>query len=92
MSVQLKVFLSQAGIGAISGEISEWPQLKPACKWADEYIDKLESDLVTLNKRLVGEKQRTGVLVDTMRFLIDLCGCHLCFGNSLLEKLRVQYL
>lgn len=32
------VFLEQAGAGCISGAVSEWPQLKPACRWAAKYI------------------------------------------------------
>ncbi len=40
----LLVFLSQAGQGCISGNIIDWPQLKPACKWAAEEIIKLRRE------------------------------------------------
>lgn len=39
----LLTFLEQAGAGCISGRVSEWPQLKPACKWAAEEIKSARS-------------------------------------------------
>lgn len=44
----LLVFLEQAGQGCISGNIVEWPQLKPACKWAAEEIQKLTQEVDNL--------------------------------------------
>ncbi len=40
----LIVFLEQAGQGCISGNVIEWPQLKPACKWAAEEINRLRGE------------------------------------------------
>lgn len=37
------VFLEMAGRGCISGNISEWPQLVPACRWAVEQIKAHEA-------------------------------------------------
>lgn len=37
----LLTFLEQAGAGCISGRVADWPQLKPACKWAAEEIKRL---------------------------------------------------
>lgn len=34
MNENTLAFLEQAGNGCISGSVSEWPQLKPACAWA----------------------------------------------------------
>ena len=42
----LEVFLEQAGQGCISGNINEWPQLKPACKYAIEEIERLRKELL----------------------------------------------
>jgi hypothetical protein len=39
----LLLFLEQAGAGCISGSVSEWPQLKPACRWAAREITRLRS-------------------------------------------------
>lgn len=39
----LMAFLESAGQGCISGNVSDWPQLKPACKWAVERIRKLQA-------------------------------------------------
>jgi hypothetical protein len=36
-------FLQMAGRGCISGAVADWPQLKPACKWAAEQIAKLNA-------------------------------------------------
>lgn len=41
----LLVFLQCAGQGCISGNTIEWPQLKPACKWAAEEIIRLRNEL-----------------------------------------------
>lgn len=38
---QLLIFLEMVGHGCISGRVTEWPQLKPACKWAAEEIKRL---------------------------------------------------
>lgn len=35
------IMLEQVGQGCISGHFAEWPQLKPACKWAVEEIKRL---------------------------------------------------
>ncbi len=40
-----EIFLDQAGRGCISGDIIDWPQLKPACAWAVEEIKKLREEL-----------------------------------------------
>lgn len=40
MSDDLMAFLESAGAGCISGRVSEWPQLKPACKWAAQEIKR----------------------------------------------------
>lgn len=40
MSDDLMAFLESAGAGCISGSVSEWPQLKPACKWAAQEIKR----------------------------------------------------
>lgn len=37
-SGNLMAFLEQAGQGCISGRVSEWPQLVPACRWAFEQL------------------------------------------------------
>lgn len=47
-SENLLTFLEQAGQGCISGKIIEWPQLKPACKWAAEEIERLRYEIVSL--------------------------------------------
>lgn len=39
----LLAFLEQAGAGCISGQVIDWPQLKPACKWAAEQIRAMRS-------------------------------------------------
>ena len=39
------IFLEQAGKGDISGRVIDWPQLKPACKWAAEEITKLRLEI-----------------------------------------------
>lgn len=36
-------YLEQAGRGFISGRVSEWPQLKPACAYAAEVIRKADA-------------------------------------------------
>ncbi len=41
----LLAFLESAGCGGISGNIIEWPQLKPACAWAAVEITKLRQKL-----------------------------------------------
>jgi len=43
--VDYRTFLEMAGRGCISGNIIEWPQLKPACKWAIKKIKELEEKL-----------------------------------------------
>ena len=45
MSDNLLAFLEMAGSGAISGRVSEWPQLKPACDWAAKHIASLQAEL-----------------------------------------------
>ena len=35
-------FLEQAGKGCISGRVTEWPQLVPACAWAVKEIAYLD--------------------------------------------------
>ena len=37
----LMLFLEQTAAGCISGQVVEWPQLKPACAWAETEIKKL---------------------------------------------------
>ncbi|MFA6132487.1 MAG: hypothetical protein WC869_00570 [Phycisphaerae bacterium] len=37
----LMAFLESAGQGCISGNVADWPQLKPACRWAAEEIKRL---------------------------------------------------
>lgn len=49
------VFLEQAGAGCVSGSISEWPQLKPACRWAATEIAALKKE----RDELRAEQQRT---------------------------------
>jgi len=46
----LEIFLEMAGRGNVSGNVSEWPQLKPACRYATlkilefrNHIDILET-------------------------------------------------
>jgi hypothetical protein len=34
----LLLFLEMAGKGCISGNVADWPQLKPACRFAAETI------------------------------------------------------
>ena len=48
MDKDLEAFLDQAGRGCISGHINEWPQLKPACKYAYDTIQRLRSSNVRL--------------------------------------------
>ena len=38
-------FLEMAGSGCISGQVIEWPQLKPACKWAAKEISRLRQEI-----------------------------------------------
>jgi hypothetical protein len=33
-------FLEMAGSGGISGQVVEWPQLKPTCAWGGTYTPK----------------------------------------------------
>jgi hypothetical protein len=40
-SRHLLAFLEQAGSGCVSGRVSEWPQFKPACRWAADEIARL---------------------------------------------------
>jgi len=42
---QVWPFLEAASRGCISGNINEWPQLKPALKWSFETIRNLQSRL-----------------------------------------------
>jgi len=42
-------FLKCAGQGCISGMVSEWPQLYPACKWAAEEIARLRGENAQLH-------------------------------------------
>ena len=37
-------FLDQAGRGCVAGRVSDWPQLKPACKYAFNRIDELTKE------------------------------------------------
>lgn len=37
-------FLDSAGRGCISGKVIDWPQLKPACKWAHDEITTLRRE------------------------------------------------
>jgi hypothetical protein len=53
----LRTFLEQAAAGCISGRVSEWPQLVPACKWAVEYIGQLEHQ-----RDAAAEAKREGVV------------------------------
>lgn len=43
---QVWPFILAAGHGCISGSVSEWPQLKPAIRWSQHEIERLESRLV----------------------------------------------
>lgn len=53
----LRIFLEQAASGCISGRISEWPQLKPAIRWAIKEIDRLNTELeVSKLRSLSAEK------------------------------------
>ena len=49
----LEVFLEQAGQGCVSGNINEWPQLKPACKYAIEEINKLRQETEKFRKQVM---------------------------------------
>lgn len=49
---QIWPFIIAAAAGCISGRISEWPQLKPAIKWAKKEIERLESEKEALQKRV----------------------------------------
>lgn len=35
-------FLRSVGQGCISGDVYDWPQLKPACEWAYFQIEKVK--------------------------------------------------
>lgn len=48
----LLTFLEAAGMGCVSGSISDWPQLKPACKWGAEQIKMLRRDLAAAREEL----------------------------------------
>lgn len=39
------IILEQVGQGCVSGHFAEWPQLKPACKWAVEEILQLRREI-----------------------------------------------
>lgn len=38
-------FLEMSGRGCISGQVSEWPQLIPSCRWAFAKIAQLKNDM-----------------------------------------------
>jgi len=42
---QLMVFLDSAGMGCISGNVHDWSQLKPACRWAFDEITRLREQV-----------------------------------------------
>lgn len=44
MNKDLETFLECAGQGCISGNINEWPQLKPACAYAIKEIKRLREE------------------------------------------------
>jgi len=46
LEIALRCFAS----GSISGQVSEWPQLKPALRWAVKEIDRLRKSLETNRK------------------------------------------
>lgn len=48
----MMAFLESAGSGCISGRVDEWPQLKPACKWAADRIHELKAANHNANKLL----------------------------------------
>jgi len=56
-------FLESAGQGCIGGSVADWPQLKPACKWAAETIERLEDENETLLSQLkaIREHYEAGV-------------------------------
>lgn len=52
-----EAFLKQAGQGCISGNIYEWPQLKPACRWALLEIERLRKLLKSVTINIEGLKR-----------------------------------
>lgn len=44
----LRVFLEMAAQGAVSGRFSEWPQMKPAIRWALAEIERLTREVEQL--------------------------------------------
>jgi hypothetical protein len=55
MSENLEAFLQQAGQGCISGRVSEWPQLRPACAYAAAEITRLRQQLAVAREGLAKE-------------------------------------
>lgn len=48
-----KLLLKVYSSGAFSGNLSEWPQLKPLLRWANERIEELEGEVERKNWALL---------------------------------------
>jgi len=62
MNNNLLAFLEQAGSGGISGQVVEWPQLKPACRMGADAVRSVEE----LGYALCRTKARLQVLRESM--------------------------
>lgn len=49
---QVWPFILAAGHGCISGQVSEWPQIKPSFRWAQHHIESIESALKVAKEAL----------------------------------------
>jgi len=66
------VFLDLAGSGCISGKVTEWPQLKPACKWAAKLLREHKAARLDLAQSYRnGLHERVQKLESTLRNVLD---------------------
>jgi hypothetical protein len=87
MSDNLEAFLQSAGQGCISGHVSEWPQLGPACKYAYNEITRLRAIEDKLSKTADGVVVVPGDKFYCLNYnnIVEAVVPRMCFGPEPIE-------